>query len=147
MIEHLRHPDPPRRDTNRGWGRRWSERARRRDRERADAELVNELRWQWRSVCQATPLSHMIYTPSGATRAIPQMSHVDLGPPISFTVRMRPGQTQADFEAAAPSLALALNAADLRITALRVPQLIRVVLLPASVVDLPSRWSGPRLAG
>jgi len=124
----------------RGWS--LAERARRRDRERADAELISDLRWQWRSACTASSLSQMIYTPSGATRSIPMIGHVDLGPPVSFSVRMRPGQTFADFTAAAPSIAPRMGVAMLQATPLS-SNWVRIVLLPAAVVALPHQWSQP----
>ena len=34
---------------------------------------IGELRWLWRSACSGTPLAPMIYTPSGASRAVPVM--------------------------------------------------------------------------
>jgi len=124
----------------RGWS--LAERARRRDRERAEAEVISELRWQWRSACTASSLSQMIYTPSGATRSIPTIGHVDLGPPVSFTVRMRPGQTFADFTAAAPSIAPRMGVAALQAIPLS-SIWVRIVLLPAPVMNLPHRWSQP----
>jgi hypothetical protein len=127
---------------NDGTAREWcsprSNRARRRDRERGEAELVSDLRWQWRSACAGTSLGQVVYTPSGPTRAVPLIGHVDLGPPVTFTVRVRPGQTLADFVAAAPSIAPALNVAALQVTPL-VPQWVRIVLLPAPLVALPDR--------
>jgi hypothetical protein len=109
---------------------RWSRssRARRRARERAEAELIADLRWQWRSACANTSLSQVVYTPSGASRSVPMIGHIDLGPPVSFTVRVRPGQTVADFVAAAPLIAPALNVAALHVTPL-VPQWVRIVLM------------------
>jgi hypothetical protein len=105
-----------------------SNRARRRDRERAEAERISDLRWQWRSACAGTSLSQVVYTPSGASRAVPMIGHVDLGPPVSFIVRVRPGQTLADFVAAAPLIAPALNVAALQVTP-HVPHWLKVVLL------------------
>jgi hypothetical protein len=99
------------------------------ERERDAAELIAEVHWQWRSVCQGTSLAQMIYTPSGPTKAIPMIGHIDVGPPVSFTVRIRPGQTIDDFVKAAPLIAPALGAAALQVTPL-VPQWVRVVLLP-----------------
>lgn len=133
-------------DTAAPWGLRWwSERARQRDRARDDAELISDLRWQWRSACAATSLAQMIYTPSGATRAVPMIAHVDLGPPIIFTVRVRPGQRLADFVAAAPAIAPALKATALDI-ALITPEWVRVVLLPAPLVALPETALEPEVA-
>lgn len=117
----------------RGW--RWprSSRALRRERERAEAELIADVRWQWRSACGGTSLKQLIYTPSGPTVAVPRIGHIDVGPPITFTVRVRPGQTIDDFIAAAPLIAPAMNAAKLHITPVA-PQWLRIVLLPASQV-------------
>ena len=119
-----------------------SERARRRAREWADAELVGEIRWQWRNACSSTPLAPIVYTPSGTTRAVPVIGHVDLGPPVSLTVRVRPGQTIADFIAAAPAIAPALNAESLQVIPISA-HWVRIVLLPASVVALPTTSSEP----
>ena len=105
--------------------------ARQRERERTDAELIGELRWQWRNACASTALSPMIYTPSGATRAVPVIAHVELGPPVAFTVKVRPGQTAHDFVAAAPTIAPAMGAAALQVIPLA-PQWVRIVLVPAS---------------
>lgn len=101
---------------------------------RAAAERISELRWQWRSACTATSLSQMIYTPSGMTRAVPMIGQVDLGPSVSFTVRLRPGQTVADFTAAAPSIAPTLDVESLQILPFA-PHWVRVVLLPPCRAD------------
>ena len=106
----------------------WSERARRRAQERADSRAISELRWQWRSACQGTPLAPMIYTPSGPSRAAPIIGHVNLGPPVTFTVKIRPGQTIDDFRAAAPAIAPALGMAELEITP-SAPQWVKIVLV------------------
>jgi hypothetical protein len=125
---------------------RWprSERARRWAHERADAELISEIRWQWRNACLSsiTPLAPIVYTPTGTTRGVPVIGHVDLGPPVSLTVRIRPGQTIADFIAAPPSIAAALNAESLQVIPISA-HWVRIVLLPASVVALPNRSSEP----
>jgi hypothetical protein len=132
-----------------GWGWPRSDRARRRDRERADAEAINELKWQWRSACQGTPLAPMVYTPSGPSRAVPIIGHIDLGPPVVFTVRIRPGQTIADFVAAAPAIAPAFGVADLQITPL-VPQWVKIVFVTyalEAVPDLPAELRFPSRVG
>jgi hypothetical protein len=128
----------------RQWGWLGAERAHRRARERAAAELISELRWQWRCACSNSPLAPMIYTPSGATRGVPVVAQVDLGPPISFMVRVRPGQTAADFAAAAPSLAPAMNAAALQVIPLA-SNWIRIVLLPTPSITSPYRTPEPAL--
>ena len=120
-----------------GWLR--SDRAQRRDRERIKAERISELRWQWHSACSARSLAHVIYTPSGVTRAVPLISQVDLGPPVTFVVRLRAGQSLGDFIAAAPSIAPSLNAVELQITPLA-PQWLRVVLVPRPALSDRSAW-------
>lgn len=144
MFGHHNQADLTKVATNREWGLLRSNRAQRRYRERAEAEQVSELRWQWRSACSVSPLAEVIYTPSGVTRAVPMISQVDLGPPVNFTVRVRPGRSIADFKAAAPSIALALNVAALQITPLA-PQWLRVVLLTEPLVALRDRSSGPKV--
>jgi hypothetical protein len=143
MVGRRRHTDFANDESIAARGLRWwSERARQRERAQVDAELIRDLQWQWRSACSATLLSQMIYTPSGPTRAVPMIAHIDLGPPISLTVRMRHGQRLADFVAAAPAIAPALNATALQVTPLA-PPWVRVVLLQAPLVALPSRSFGP----
>ena len=119
---------------------RWprSERARKRDRQREESRQMSELRWEWRSACSGTPLAPMIYTPSGPSRAAPLVDHIDLGPPIALTVRIRPGQTIDDFMAAAPAIAPVLNAKELRITPLA-QRWVQVVLVTTPLVAVPDR--------
>jgi hypothetical protein len=120
---------------------RWprSGRTRRQDRELA-AERMSDLRWRWRSVCSTTSLAPIIYTPSGVTRPVPTIEQIDLGPPVTFTVRMRLGQTVADFVDAAPKIAPAMEVAGIQVTPIA-QQWVRIVLLPATVVALPDRSS------
>ena len=99
-------------------------------RERLDAEQITDLKWLWRSACGATSLSQFVYTPSGVTKAMPMITHVDLGPPVTLTVRIRPGQTAEDFTAAAPVLASALNVAALEVIPAGPRWLLRIVLQP-----------------
>jgi hypothetical protein len=73
------------------------------------------------------------------------IAHVDLGPPIIFTVRVRPGQRLADFVAAAPAIAPALKATALDM-ALITPEWVRVVLLQAPLVVLPETALEPEVA-
>jgi hypothetical protein len=126
------------------WSWPRSDRARRREQERADAEQISEVRWLWRSACAGTPLAPMVYTPSGPSRAVPLVDHVDLGPPITLTVKVRPGQTIADFLAAAPAIAPAMGVAELRVIPF-VQQWVRVVLVPAPTVSMPSGPSDANL--
>ena len=144
MFGRHKQTDAMHDDNTYSWSWPRSERARRRERERADAEQIGELRWLWRSACSGTPLAPMIYTPSGASRAVPVIGHIDLGPPVSFTVKIRPGQTINDFLAAAPTLAPAMNVAEMRVIPLTKPWL-RIVLLPAPA-PRPNRSSEPVMA-
>jgi hypothetical protein len=120
---------------------RWprSSRARRRERE-LEAERMSDLRWRWRNACSATPLAPMIYTPSGVTRAVPTIDHIDLGPPVTLTVRVRIGLTVADFVDAAPKIAPAMGATKIQVTPLG-EHWVRIVLLPAPAVALPGQSS------
>ena len=112
--------------------------AERRVRQFADVERISEIRGQWRNACSNTPLAPPVYTPSGTTRAVPVIGSVKLDPMVSFTVRVRPGQTVADFTAAAPSLAAAMNAERLKVEPIS-PHWIRIVLFPKNVVPFPVR--------
>ena len=47
---------------------------------------------------------------------VPRIARGDFGPPVSFTVLLRPGQRAADIAAVAPRLASALGAAGLKVT-------------------------------
>lgn len=105
----------------RGWGWLRSNRARQRDHELEGAEQIAALRWQWRKACEVSPVGRMIYTPSGVTVTIPIIAHIDLGPPITLRVQMRPGQTIAGLVAAAPSIAASMNVAGLHVAPLTPP--------------------------
>ena len=74
----------------------------------------------------------------GPTRAAPLVDHIDLGPPITLTVRIRPGQTIDDFIAAAPAMAPVMNAKELRMTLLA-QRWVQVVLVTAPLVAVPDR--------
>ena len=112
--------------------------AERRVREFTNVERISEIRWQWRNACSNTPLAPAVYTPSGTTRAVPVMGNVELEPMVSFTVRVRPGQAVADFTAAAPFLAAAMNAEGLKVEPIS-PHWVRIVLFPKNVVPFPVR--------
>jgi len=113
----------------------WAAGSRRKNRERIEAELIAELRWKFRTALAGTSLERIVYSPSGPTRAVPMIGHVDLGPPVRLTVRLRPGQTRADFVAAAPSIASGMGVTDVETTQLDPPQWVRIVLGPASDAD------------
>ena len=85
-------------------------------RARIEAQRLAALRCQWQQACQHVGLGLTIHTPSGYTVAVPRVARADFGPPVSFTVQLRPGQRAADITAAAPRLASALDAAGLMVT-------------------------------
>lgn len=124
-----RHHNEDLDSTAHAWSWPGAERARRRNRRRVEAERINELRWQWRTACTGTSLAPMIYTPSGPTRAVPVIGRIELGPPVSFTVRIRPGQTIAEYIAAAPSIAPALGAESFQVVPLIQQNWVRIVLV------------------
>ena len=142
MFGRHKHTESLNGGTAHAWSWPGAERARQRDLERADAELVSEVRWQWRNACANTSLAPMIYTPSGATRAVPVIAQVDLGPPIALTVKVRPGQAVADFAAAAPVLAAAMNVLALEVTPLA-PHWVRILLIDTPAMGGPDGPSGP----
>jgi hypothetical protein len=85
-------------------------------RARVESQWLAALRCQWQQACQHVGLGLTIHTPSGYTVSVPRVARADFGPPVSFTVQLRPGQRAADITAAAPRLALALGAAGLEVT-------------------------------
>jgi hypothetical protein len=95
---------------------------------RAAAEQVADLKWRWRCACEGTPLANFVYTPSGVTKAVPQITGIELGPPVALTVRVRLGQSAADFITAAPSIALALGVAAVEVVEMNPSWLLRIVL-------------------
>ena len=85
-------------------------------RARIEAQRLAALRCQWQQACQHVGLGLTIHTPSGYTVAVPRVARADFGPPVSFTVQLRPGQRAADITAVAPRLASAIGAAGLKVT-------------------------------
>jgi hypothetical protein len=95
----------------------------------AAAEQVSDLKWRWRCACEGTALANFVYTPSGVTKAVPQITTIELGPPVVLTVRVRLGLSPADFVTAAPSIAVALGVAALDVIEMNPRWLLRIVLL------------------
>jgi DNA segregation ATPase FtsK/SpoIIIE, S-DNA-T family len=85
-------------------------------RARVESQWLAALRCQWQQACQHVGLGLTIHTPSGYTVSVPRIARADFGPPVSFTVQLRPGQRDADITAAGPRLASALGAAGLKVT-------------------------------
>ena len=58
---------------------------------RIEAERLAALRQEWQEACRHVGLGLMVYTPSGVTVSVPRVARADFGPPVSFTVQLRPG--------------------------------------------------------
>ena len=115
------HPDSPAIGSQRsGLARFWHQLGpgsrKRHARARVESQWLAALRYQWQQACQHVGLGLSIYTPSGYTVSVPRVAGADFGPPVSFTVQLRPGQRAEDITAAAPRLASALGAAGLKVT-------------------------------
>ncbi len=107
---------------------------RRRARARADAERLAALRYRWQDACQHAGLGMMVYTPSGVVASVPRIARADFGPPVSFTVQLRPGQSAADLWSAERRLSRALHVDRLDIIDRPAPWAIVVVTGPDSAV-------------
>lgn len=83
---------------------------------RAAAQRLVALRFRWQEACQHAGLGIMIYTPSGVVVSVPRVARADFGPPVSFTVQLRPGQCAADLRKAERRLSRALGVGGLQIT-------------------------------
>jgi hypothetical protein len=104
-------------------------RAVQRDRAIVDAQRIGDIKWQWRQACELSGLGQLVFTPSGPAMAIPMIGQVSLGPPTSFTVRLRPGQLPSAVQQAEPQIAEAMSAAGIVVT--RLPaEWVRIELIP-----------------
>ena len=61
-------------------------------RARVESQWLAALRCQWQQACQHVGLGLTIHTPSGYTVSVPRIARVDFGPPVSFTVHLRPAK-------------------------------------------------------
>ena len=128
------------------------ERALRREQAADDALRVGDLKWRWRQACELSGLARLVYTPSGPSMAIPLIGRVTPGPPTTFTVRRRPGQLLADFEAAERRISAAMGVARIRVRPL-VGEWIVIELIhtqpmlnclgPAPTIPFPTRSVEP----
>lgn len=104
-------------------------RAWQRDREIVDAQLVGDIKWQWRQACEYSGLARTVYSPTGPTTSIPRIGRVTLGPPTTFTVRLQPGQLASDVQAASRRIAEAMSVFDVAVTRIATGW-VRVELIP-----------------
>ncbi|MDN5918639.1 MAG: hypothetical protein L0I76_26660 [Pseudonocardia sp.] len=80
-----------------------------------DTEARHEIRAIWREVCAGYGLTRRVL-PDDGPRAFPHIQRIDLGPPTSLTIRLRPGQLAADIAELAPRLAAAYEVADVLVS-------------------------------
>ena len=98
--------------------RPWSH-GRRRARERAEIRFAeHEVRNLWRHAAVRGGLGEKIFSPSGATVAVPDVTAIHFGPPLRFTIRLRPAQIWEDATEAGRHMANALGVTNVRFTQL-----------------------------
>jgi S-DNA-T family DNA segregation ATPase FtsK/SpoIIIE len=73
------------------------------------------VRWEFRDACEALRVCQWIDTPTGLFVRTPYVRHVTVGPPVTFTVELMPGQRCADIAEQGPRLAESLGGAGLRV--------------------------------
>lgn len=95
-IERTRRPvTGGRRPT--GFVGRWRARRAQRDYEASVVAFASSLRGEFRAACEGLRICHYVAVASGLTVRTPRVGEVRLGPPLSFTVELLPGQEPADF--------------------------------------------------
>ncbi|MCD2186193.1 FtsK/SpoIIIE domain-containing protein [Actinomycetospora soli] len=99
-------------------------------------EFTSQLRGVFREACQFTGLCHYISAAAGLTVRTPRVGNIVLGPPISLTVELMPGQEPEDFRAPGQRIAHTLGGHGLRIERLSA-RWLRLVLLDADPLGDP----------
>ncbi|GAA4869701.1 hypothetical protein [Actinomycetospora straminea] len=90
-------------------------------RDRRWAEILfreHEVRQLWRAAAIRGRLAEKVHSPSGATLVVPDLTAIHLGPPLRFTVHLRPAQIWEDAQEAGRHLANALGVPNVRFTEL-----------------------------
>jgi len=85
------------------------------------AELLfreHEVRQLWRAAAIRGGLGEKVHSPSGAVLAVPEVTAIHLGPPLRFTIRLRPAQIWEDAARAGRHLANALGVENVQYTQL-----------------------------
>ncbi|MEJ2864551.1 hypothetical protein [Actinomycetospora flava] len=94
-------------------------RGRRRAREWAEIRFAeHEVRTLWQTAAIRGGLGEKIFSPTGTFMAVPDVTAVHLGPPLRFTVRLRPTQIWEDATEAGRHMANGLGVANVRFTLL-----------------------------
>ena len=99
-------------------------------------EFTSQLHGVFREACQFTGVCHYISVAAGLTVRTPRVGNVVLGPPVSLTVELMPGQEPEDFRAPGQRIAHTLGGHGLRIERLSA-RWVRLVLLDADPLDDP----------
>lgn len=82
----------------------------------ADVARVDELVWAWREACVGAQLGTAIDAPvAGSSIRTPEVTYVELGPPVRLTVRMPPGLVPAAVQRMAPLIAPHIGGVQLRV--------------------------------
>lgn len=92
-----------------------------RRRRRRWAEILfreHEVRQLWRAAAIRGRLAEKVHSPSGATLVVPDVTAIHLGPPLRFTVHLRPAQIWEDTQEAGRHLANALGVPTVQFTEL-----------------------------
>ncbi|MDD7939771.1 hypothetical protein PHK61_15210 [Actinomycetospora lutea] len=92
------------------------------------SQYAAAVRWEFRDACEALRVCQWIDTPTGMFVRTPLVKHVTVGPPVSFTVELMPGQRCADIAEHGARLAESLGGAGLRVEPLA-GRFARVTLL------------------
>ncbi|OJY53541.1 hypothetical protein [Pseudonocardia sp. 73-21] len=83
----------------------------------ADVALVDALVWSFREACIGAGVAQAVDAPiAGTGFRAPEITHVELGPPVRLTVRMPPGMVPAALRRAGPLVAPHLGGVALRVT-------------------------------
>jgi S-DNA-T family DNA segregation ATPase FtsK/SpoIIIE len=79
------------------------------------SQYAAAVRWEFRDACEALRVCQWIDTPTGMFVRTPMVRHVTVGPPVTFTIELMPGQRCADIAEHGPRLAESLGGAGLRV--------------------------------
>ena len=133
QLDHTRraHTGPRHgRDRAPGFLSRMRARRAQRDYEASVVAFASTLRGEFRAACEGLHICHYVSVASGLTVRTPRVGEVRVGPPLSFTVELLPGQEPGDFtkKENATRLAHSLGAHGLRVEPVA-GRWVRMVLL------------------
>lgn len=83
----------------------------------AEHDLIESLRWAFREACIGGGVALAVDSPvAGTSQRTPEVTRVQLGPPVRLTVRMLPGQIPAALTRVGPLIAPHLGGVGMRVT-------------------------------